>query len=136
MNFDGFRLPAEWEPQVRTWMTWPQNFDTWYSGSMEKAEEEYTQFVLYIAKSQVACIQCSTQETIERVKQRFSDLTNIEFYLHPTNDAWCRDYGPDFLINHETGYKITLDWKFNSWGDKYPPYDQDNKTPERISDVL
>ena len=27
------------------------------------------------------------------------DLSQVEFFFHPTNDAWCRDHGPAFLIN-------------------------------------
>ena len=26
-------------------------------------------------------------------------MKQVKFCLHPTNDAWCRDHGPAFLIN-------------------------------------
>jgi agmatine deiminase len=35
------------------------------------------------------------------------DLTKVEFFMHPTNDAWCRDHGPAFLL-HKTEQKKQL----------------------------
>jgi agmatine deiminase len=57
----------------------------------------------------------------------------VTFYDHSTNDAWCRDHGPIFLKNDATGEVALTDWKFNAWGDKYPPYDLDNLIPGLIA---
>jgi agmatine deiminase len=61
------------------------------------------------------------------------DLEKIEFYFHPTNDAWCRDHGPAFLINHSKPGKMIVDWNYNAWGNKYPPYDLDDVIPTLIA---
>jgi agmatine deiminase len=62
------------------------------------------------------------------------DLSRIEFFFHPTNDAWCRDHGPAFLINPKAGIKkVIVDWGYNAWGNKYPPYDLDDVIPSRIA---
>ena len=37
----GYRMPAEWEPHSRTWLTWPHNSETWPSQDMEIVEEEF-----------------------------------------------------------------------------------------------
>lgn len=61
------------------------------------------------------------------------DLSRIRFSLHPTNDAWCRDHGPAFLINPKANHKkIIIDWGYNAWGNKYPPYDLDDIIPTLI----
>jgi len=65
-----------------------------------------------------------------------SRLSEISFYHHPTNDAWCRDHGPAFVVNKETGEKAIVDWGYNAWGDKYPPYDLDDIIPTRIGEAL
>jgi agmatine deiminase len=53
--------------------------------------------------------------------------------LHPTNDAWCRDHGPAFLINPAAEQKkVIVDWNYNAWGNKYPPYDLDDVIPTLI----
>ena len=64
------------------------------------------------------------------------DLSKIEFVIKPTNDAWCRDHGPAFLINPDTKEKMIVDWGHNAWGGKYPPYDDDNRTPHAIAKYL
>src|SRR5690606_16478442 len=65
-----------------------------------------------------------------------ADLSKVTFYDHPTNDAWCRDHGPIFVKNKQTGEVAVTDWAFNAWGDKYPPYDLDNEIPPSIARKL
>jgi len=59
-----------------------------------------------------------------------------ETYRFPTNDAWCRDHGPIFVKNDRTGEVALTDWRYNAWGDKYPPYDLDNRIPPLIAQKL
>jgi agmatine deiminase len=63
---------------------------------------------------------------------------NVYFHYHPTNDAWARDHGPIFLQRREAGTvtEAIVDWKFNAWGGKYPPYDLDDVIPSRIGKEL
>jgi agmatine deiminase len=61
------------------------------------------------------------------------NMDQVSFYLHPTNDAWCRDHGPAFLINPAANQKkVIVDWNYNAWGNKYPPYDLDDVIPTLI----
>ena len=62
------------------------------------------------------------------------DLSQVEFFFNPTNDAWCRDHGPAFLINPEVAQKKAIvDWGYNAWGGKYPPFDLDDIIPTLIA---
>jgi agmatine deiminase len=65
-----------------------------------------------------------------------ADMGNVEFFDHPTNDAWCRDNGPIFVRNDRTGEVAVTDWEFNSWGGKHPPFDRDNRIPGRVARAL
>lgn len=66
-----------------------------------------------------------------------ANLRNIEFFLHPTNDAWCRDHGPAFLVNPQAKEKkVVVDWGYNAWGGKYPPFDLDDVIPTLIAKQL
>jgi len=56
----------------------------------------------------------------------------VHFHFNPTNDAWCRDHGPAFLINDKEKKKVIVDWDYNAWGGKYPPHDLDDVIPTRI----
>ena len=40
------------------------------------------------------------------------------------------------LLTNETGEKAIVDWGYNAWGDKYPPYDLDDVIPTRIGEAL
>src|SRR5690606_6098520 len=60
----------------------------------------------------------------------------VQFHHNPTNDAWCRDHGPIF-VQRETASgrreEVIVDWGFNAWGGKYPPFDRDDVVPTRIA---
>lgn len=128
-----FHFPAEWKPQEATWTTMPQNLDTWHHNSIQDAQKEFFDFVNIITKSQNAHVFVNNEKNKE-ILLKNCEHKNLIPHIALTNDAWCRDYGPDFLIkNNET---IVLDWIFNSWGNKYPPFDADNLIPQYISDYL
>jgi agmatine deiminase len=65
------------------------------------------------------------------------DMDKVKFFLHPTNDAWCRDHGPAFLLNrNDSSKKAIVDWNYNAWGNKYPPFDLDDVIPTKIGEAL
>jgi agmatine deiminase len=63
-------------------------------------------------------------------------LDNIFFHPFPTDDAWIRDHGPIFVLKKEGGSIALIDWDYNSWGGKYPPFDRDNEIPARVAAYL
>ena len=66
------------------------------------------------------------------------DTDNVRFHRFPTNDAWCRDHGAIFVVRDDRTGKtlLALDFEFNSWGGKYPPYDADNAIPPQMAQAL
>jgi agmatine deiminase len=67
--------------------------------------------------------------------QAGADMNKVFFHHFATNDAWCRDHGPAFLINPNADIKkVIVDWGYNAWGDKYPPYDLDDVIPTKIAE--
>jgi agmatine deiminase len=70
---------------------------------------------------------------IRHLQKANVNMDKVQFFLHPTNDAWCRDHGPAFLINPDAEIKkVIVDWNYNAWGNKYPPYDLDDVIPTLI----
>jgi agmatine deiminase len=65
-------------------------------------------------------------------------IGNVFFHHHPTNDAWCRDHGPVFVQRTRDGRRETriVDWGYNAWGGKYPPFEDDDAIPTRIAEEL
>jgi agmatine deiminase len=60
----------------------------------------------------------------------------LTFHLIPTNEPWCRDHGPIFLTRADEPRLAVVDWDYNAWGDKYPPFDLDEVVPTRIAEKL
>ena len=134
----GFRMPAEWEPQAAVWLSWPHNRQTW-PGQFRPIPRIFAGIVAQISRFEPVRINCalSLQPRAKRLcAEAGADLARVTFYNHPTNDAWCRDHGPIFVKNETTGEVAVTDWVHNAWGNKYPPYDLDNKIPPSIARKL
>ncbi len=144
----GFYFPAEFEKQTALWLSWPHKEASW-PGKLDTIYDPYSEFILRVASHQRVCINvggdgmrdfalnairnCRYAKTVHNLETL---LENVRFYYHPTNDAWCRDHGPAFLVNRELRQKAIVDWGYNAWGDKYPPYDLDDVIPTRIGEAL
>lgn len=133
----GYYFPAEWAPHEATWLSWPHKEASW-PGKIEAIYPYYSQFVKELAISEKVCINVADEimkaAAVQHLQEAGADLTKISFYYFPTNDAWCRDHGPAFLINPAADHKkIIVDWNYNAWGNKYPPYDLDDLIPTCIA---
>jgi agmatine deiminase len=137
----GYRFPAEWEKQQSTWLTFPQNTETWPNEQLANAQKSYYQLIKEIAKGQKVNLLVNDLATESQVKIHLdkinTSLANVHFHQIQSNDAWLRDSGPSFLINPEAeAKKIIINWQYNAWGGKYPPFEADNQIPERIAEML
>jgi agmatine deiminase len=137
----GFRWPAEWEPHEATWLSWPHNPETW-PGCVPAAELEYCEIVRSLAPRERVRISVADARMEEAVRRTLAGAgvadTGVEFYHHPTNDAWVRDHGPIFAVRDlgAARERIALDFGFDAWGGKYPPYDADDAIPARVAAAL
>src|SRR5579871_67420 len=132
-----YYFPAEFAPHAATWLSWPHKEDSW-PGKIQTIFPYYSKFVKELSESEKVCINVNDELmkafALECLTEANADLGKIEFFFHPTNDAWCRDHGPAFLINPNAEQKkIIVDWNINAWGNKYPPYDLDDVIPTLIA---
>jgi agmatine deiminase len=132
----GYYFPAEFAPHVATWLSWPHKEASW-PGKIESIYPNYSLFVKYLAESELVRINVADEQlknsAIQHLLKAGVDMDKVQFFLHPTNDAWCRDHGPAFLINPAAEIKkVIVDWGYNAWGNKYPPYDLDDVIPTLI----
>ncbi len=133
----GYRFPAEWETQAATWLSWPHKKESW-PGKFEPIPYIYTNIVRTITNFQHVHINVVDEAMAEDVKERLmkANVSPERFTLHfiPTNDAWCRDYGPAFVVNPSAKHPLAVvDWNYNAWGGKYPPFDLDDVVPTKIA---
>ncbi len=127
-------MPPEWSRQSGTWLAWPHNSDTWPINLVE-AQTEFVELARQIALNQPVFVVASNA-ALEEAKHQFSGSSGIHFVDLPTNDAWVRDYGPTFVIDVGTEKLLALDWKYNAWGGKYPPFDHDQAAAKKIASHL
>ena len=132
----GYYFPAEFANHTATWLSWPHKEASW-PGKMETIFPVYAEFIKRVAEGELVNINVANeamkQKAISHLQNVNADLEKINFFFHPTNDAWCRDHGPAFLINPIEKKKMILDWGYNAWGEKYPPYDLDDVIPTLIA---
>ena len=107
---DGFRMPAEFEPQKRIWMIWPERPDNWRDGA-KPAQEVYCNIAKAISKFTPVTM-CVSHEQYANCRYMLPD--NIRVVEVSSNDSWMRDCGPTFVKNDETGEIRAVDWYFNA----------------------
>lgn len=134
----GFRMPAEWEPQEAVWLSWPHKLASW-PGRFRPIPPKFAEIATHISRRQKVRINVAKplqKRAWSLIERAGAVLENVELFAHPTDDAWCRDHGPIFVKNDQTGEVALTDWKYNAWGDKYPPYVRDNTIPPKIGKAL
>jgi len=135
-KISGFHFPAEWANHTATWLSWPHKEESW-PGKIVTIYQPYCEFIKAVSEGELVRINVANEQMAafakEQLQQVGADLKRIEFFEFPTNDAWCRDHGPAFLINTNTKQKVIVDWGYNAWGNKYPPYDLDDVIPTKIA---
>ncbi len=134
---NSYRMPSEWHAQAGTWLAWPHNTDTWQH-NLAQAQREFVVLARMIARHQRVSILCGGSAW-KQAEQAFRPVDpNIHLIDITTNDAWVRDYGPTFVIDRRptTAPLIAIDWHYNAWGGKYPPFDDDQKVARRVAKHL
>lgn len=135
----GFRMPAEWEPHEATWLSWPHKLESW-PGAFDEVPGVFVQIAKHLSRSELVRINVADKAFAERVRSLLRaagvDLSQIHFHFNPTNDAWVRDHGPIYVVKDDAdgnSQREIIDWDYNAWGGKYPPYDLDNAIPSRVA---
>jgi len=130
----GYRLPAEWERHRATWLSWPHNKNSW-PGKFEPVPQIWADFVKTVSEYEEVHILAGQEDVYLQAQKMVGNLPGVTIHHIKTNDAWVRDHGPMFLC-HETLPPALVDWDYNAWGGKYPPFDDDNKVPGQVAEYL
>ena len=134
----GYRMPAEWEPHSATWLSWPRRQGISFPGSFDQVLPTLRAMVEALIGSERVCINvCNgAHEAEARAVLHGLAMEQITFHRIPTNEPWCRDHGPIFLTRGDEPRLAVIDWDYNGWGGKYPPYDLDDVVPTRVAEIL
>lgn len=132
---DGFRMPGEFEPQDHIFMIWPQRTDNWRLGA-KPAQRVFTNVATAIAKHTPVTMLVNNSQ-YANARARLPE--NIRVVEMSSDDSWCRDCGPTFVVNDATGEIRGVDWIFNAWGGLkdglYFPWANDDAMAQKICDL-
>lgn len=135
----GYRMPAEWAPHQGTWISWPHKHESW-PGNFEAVEPVMVRAVAALTASEPVRINVLDERHERHVRgllEGHAARDRVVFHRIPTNDAWCRDHGAIFVTrDHGEDSALALDFRFNAWGGKYPPWDLDDAVPRAMAAAL
>jgi len=130
----GFRMPAEWEPHVGTWLAWPRCEGISFPGNYEDILPAFSEMVGAISSDEKVFINVwdnkMEDEACEVLSSHNTLNANVHFHHFKSYEPWIRDHGPIFITNKTD--RAVVNCGYNAWGEKYPPFDLDNKIPEQI----
>lgn len=120
-------FPPEWHEQSAVMLTWPHAHSDW-ADSLQSVEPVFTEISYHVSLREYVVIVAYDENHVTHVRrllqQRNTDLSQVKFFLHASNDSWARDHGP--ITVYEQQQPVLLDFIFNGWGNKYPSQ-QDNE---------
>ena len=99
----GYYFPAEFAKHEAMWLSWPHKEESW-PGKIASIYSSYCEFIKVVSATERVCINVLNdkmrQSAVKMLELSGVDLSHVQFFIHPTNDAWCRDHGPSFLIRN------------------------------------
>ncbi len=130
----GYGMPAEWHPHAATWLSWPRPDGISFPDRYEEVMPTLGEMVRTLAPRERVDINVRNEEVEAIACRTIGNVPNVFYHRIPSYEPWCRDHGPVFVRrDHELA---VVDWGYNAWGDKYPPYDDDDAVPQRIAELL
>ena len=111
----GFWYPEETDPHERTFMQWPVNrkvhedpdFLADLQGTIADIANTIAEFE--------PVVMLAAKDHHKAIRKLVSGA--VELWDIPTDDLWCRDSGPSFVIDGKGGLAVTQ-FNFNGWGGK------------------
>jgi agmatine deiminase len=159
-------MPAEWEPHEATWLTWPRRDGISFPGRFDSIPQYWVQLAELLSHGEHVHVNTFDDEHEAEIRDhldRSDKLVRERVFLHrfPAYEPWCRDHGPIFVtrqpddaaqrsaresdlpmarygVGFEPKYErlAVVDWGYNAWGGKYPPYDLDDAVPQHVARYL
>lgn len=137
----GYRMPAEWEPHAGTWLTWPRPDGISFPDKYDSVPTVYAELIRHLVEVEEVHINVWNAEMEQWVRELLTrhqtPLDRVWFHHFPSYEPWCRDHGPIFLVRDGNGARerAIVDWDYNAWGGKYPPFDLDDAVPRHVAQL-
>ena len=132
-------MPAEWEPHLGTWFSWPRPEGISFPGKYDTVPPVYAELIKHLVAVEEVQINVWHAEMEAWVRgllrKHGTPLERVHFNHFPAYEPWCRDHGPIFVVRENQGRRerAVVDWGYNAWGGKYPPFDLDDAVPQHVA---
>ena len=111
-----YHMPVEQAPHARTFMQWPVSTDVYDRDSLSRTQQAIARIANMIVQFEpVVMLADATHHAAAR--RRLDGAVTL--WDVPTDDLWCRDSGPTFVLGAD-GDLAVMDFHFNGWGNKQP----------------
>jgi agmatine deiminase len=128
----GYVVPPEEAPHQRTFMQWPVNREV----HSDPVFLDMVQDTIAEIANTIAAFEPVTMlaHPADHARARRKLTAGVELWDIPTEDLWCRDAGPLFVINGQGGIAISH-LNFNGWGRKQI-HARDSQIAPRVAERL
>src|SRR5688500_12703146 len=117
----GYTFPPEWHPHAGTWFSWPRPEGISFPGKYHTVPENLARIMCEIQSREQVHINVPNEnwEYIVRsdLKEHGCPARNVFFHQIRTNERWCRDHEPAFVLKSSRGsakpQAAVVDWGFN-----------------------
>lgn len=157
------RYPGEWEPHERTIMGWPCRVSLW-GATLEQARLDYAAVANAVAAFEPVTMIANAGADAARARALCTGA--VQVVELPIDDSWLRDSGPIYVtaaesvggaasardgvlasggapVGHAPGEggaaqrgRTAIHFRFNAWGEKFPPWDRDARIGALIAQAL
>jgi agmatine deiminase len=125
----GFWYPEETDPHERTFMQWPVNRAVHDDADfLADLQATIADIASTIAEFEPV-VMLAAAEHHKVIRKLVS--SGVKLWDIPTDDLWCRDSGPSFVVDGKCGLAVTQ-FNFNAWGGKQV-HGNDGKIAARIA---
>jgi agmatine deiminase len=125
-------MPAEWTPHDRCVMAWPARESMW-GPQLATAKDDYAEVARAIARTEPVLMVANIGRGSEA--RAACAGANVDVVEWPIDDSWTRDMG-SVIVATDGGRRAGVDFVFNSWGEKFLPYDEDARFAARMCETL
>jgi agmatine deiminase len=148
----GYRMPAEWERHDATWLSWPRRDGISFPGAYDRVPAIWGGIIAALAPGELVHVNVSGPDEERELRSLLArlgvDPARVLLHDIATDEPWCRDHGPTFVRRDATagvrpagarddgGGLAVVDWTYNAWGGKYPPFARDDAVPGRVAALL
>jgi agmatine deiminase len=132
MDGTELQMPAEWEPHERTIMGWPCRRELW-GETLDQAWADYAEVANAIAAFEPVLM--IANPGADAAGARAACGAGVEVVELRLDDSWLRDCGPIY-VRDDRGGRRAVHFRFNAWGEKFSPWDQDAEVGARVAQWL